>query len=91
MLSTDQNDFIFRHEFQIEHWGLEVKSETQVVLYAFGRWPQYSALAGQEMKSYVKSYDSQIEAVRANPDVPWTSPHIQEGNTYDHLSEIGDI
>ena len=66
-------------------------------LHGWGQYGSSSVLAGQSMKSYLDTFDTEEELDAAlidagiNPeDVQWSSKWIEPQNTFDHLPDGSD-
>ncbi len=59
-------------------------------VHGWSTYPQYSVLAGQEMKCFLDSFPTVEDALKAYPSATASHSMLQAGNTFDHLSDKGD-
>jgi hypothetical protein len=84
------------HKFEDAEYGtIEYDAQYQQWnVYAWGRYPSHSVLAGQAQKSFVGSYETREQAIRevqgAELEFQIADYKIDAGNTVDHLPDDGD-
>jgi len=73
-----------------EYMTMEARDEgynTVIVVHGWSTYPQNSVLAGQSMKCFVDTFETEDEAKAAYPEAEMSHEFMQPQNTFDHLSD----
>lgn len=66
-------------------------SHGSISVHAWGVWPSHSVLAGQPCKQYLACFETAEEVLAVYPEAEASHKLMQIQNSFDHLSDKGDI